>query len=158
MWHIGKHSYASSFFNSLCLQATQYLFISVQLALRERNKEIKLIFLLIMEVQQGRTPEQASAWQWYLFLLPVNTSAQLTPTLPNHQKELFLLLIHSILLLPGHNHSPDVPLQSCRFPLSRSLPHACCPFPHLDGDGWATNANTSMEIVNPRSQNHLISN
>lgn len=118
MWHVEKYSYASSFFNSLCLQATQYLFISVQLAVRKRNKGIQLIFLLIMEVQQGMTPEQASAWQWHPFLLAVNNSAQLTVTLPNHQKEFFF---HSILLLPGHNHSIDVPLKSSRFPLSRNL-------------------------------------
>lgn len=66
-------------------------FFSVQLALRKRNKGIKLTLLLVMEVQHGRTPEQASAWQWHLFLLAVNTSVQLIPTLPNQQKEFVLI-------------------------------------------------------------------
>lgn len=34
---------------------------------------IKLIFLLVMEFQPSRTPQQASAWQWHVFLLAVNT-------------------------------------------------------------------------------------
>lgn len=70
----------------------------------------------------------------------------------------FLFLIHSILFLPGHNCSTDVPLKSSRFPLSRSLPHPCCPLPHLAGDGWATEEKTNMEILNPRRHHHLISN
>ena len=34
---------------------------------------IKLILLLVMELQHGRTPQQASACQWHVFLLAVNT-------------------------------------------------------------------------------------
>lgn len=38
MGHFGKHSYTLSFFNFLCLQAIQYLIVSVQLALTEKEK------------------------------------------------------------------------------------------------------------------------
>lgn len=50
------------------------------------------------------------------------------------------------------------PTENSMFALSRSLPHACCPLPHLAGGGWATKEKAPMEILNPKSHHHLISN
>lgn len=110
-----------------------------------------------MEFQPSRTPQQASAWQWHVFLLAVNTFCTTHKPYQTSRRDIFGFLIHSILL-PGHKHSTDVPLKSSMLPLSRSLPHGHCPLLYLDTGGWAIEEETNTEFLNPTRHHHTISN
>lgn len=103
---------------------------------------------------QSKQVHGSGTYSFWLWTFPYN-SYQLYQT---SRRNLFWFLMHSMLLLPGHNHFTDVPLKSSRFPLSRCLPRACCPLPHLAGDGWATEEKTNKEILNPTSHHHLLPN